>query len=317
MREVLFQVEDLSVGYDQDILKNINLSLYEGSCIPIIGGNGVGKTTLLKTLFGFLNKRSGSITVNSQKLESYSVKEISQIIAISLSDNLNTGLMSCSEFVSLGLLSLTEREKKLRDIFTYLEIEELFDQEFNKLSDGQKEWVKIARVFVQKTKVIFLDEPMGHLDIIGKVKMMYFLEKYAVENKACILITSHDWDVIKKVSTSIYTINRKGEMALSSPEDIIIEKKLKEIYPLSSESIYENDDGDFSLKIKQLFFFSILSDCDRKSRWLEHALVKIGFGRDEHDLRLPDVAIRGDHYFYEDHCFQSIKELSSHLKKQL
>jgi iron complex transport system ATP-binding protein len=323
MNITCIKIKDLNIGYgvEESILKDINLELFEGIFIPLLGPNGIGKTTFVKTLFGLLEKQSGEIELFGKSIEEYSIKERASLISVSLSEPLNTGVMTCSEFVSLGIIhdkNPIDQSEKIKQYFKKLDIEELFHKQFNELSDGQREWVKLARVLIQETKIIFLDEPMSHLDISGKVKMISILSEQAKNKGTCILMSSHDWSTIRKFSNWIYVIDQKGSFQFLSPEDLILKKQLNEIYPFQSHSMFEDNQGEISLKIKSLFTVEINSNSIDllKVFWLKHALAKLGYSED-HSNKLSAIEMRGEDYLYAGEIFKSISSLLIKIKASL
>ncbi|MBT7609881.1 MAG: ABC transporter ATP-binding protein [Bacteriovoracaceae bacterium] len=319
MSKVCMKITDLSVGYGDNgpILKNINIDLFEGQFIPLLGPNGIGKTTFVKSLFGLIDKKHGSIELYGKPIEEYSMNERASYIAMSLSESLNTGLMTSEEFVSLGILARTaDPENLISKYFKKLDINELKYKQFNELSDGEREWVKLARVLIQQTKIIFLDEPMGHLDISGKVKMISILSNHTKETGASILMSSHDWSTIRKFSSYIYVIDQKGVFKFLSPEDLILTKKLNTIYPLQTNSMFEDNQGEISLKIEPIFTLDIESNNPIKTFWLKHALAKMGYA-ENHSNYLGVIKIYEEEFVLTNNRYKTIYELMREIKSLL
>jgi iron complex transport system ATP-binding protein len=322
MSSPYMKISQLCIGYTSVLLENINLELHQGEFIPLLGPNGIGKTTFVKTLLGLIEQKSGSIELFGKNIEDYNYQERAKLIAVSLSESLHTGLMTCYEFISLGKLSNTDNDS-VYSLMEKLNITALKDHPFNQLSDGQREWVKLARAMIQNTKIIFLDEPMSHLDIAGKVKMIAILGHHAKETGASILMSSHDWSTIRKFSSFIYVIDNNGVFNHLSPEDLILNKKLNEIYPLENKAMFEDNQGEISLKITARFKLNIivkneLADFsfDTKKFWLEHALKKMGYNLTSENS-LSDITIHKSSFEFEGESFLSISSLLQTMAQKI
>lgn len=327
MKEFLFEIENLAIGYDQVILEDLNLVAREGEFIPVLGPNGIGKTTLIKTIFQLIDKKSGTMKINGEPVEDLSRADLSQYFSVSLSEYLNTGLMSCWDFVYLGTYQLKNKTEKeihhyVESIFSRLGIEEQKEKAFSSLSDGQKEWVKLARVLAQDTQMIFLDEPMSHLDISGKVKMMHVLEQLAIREKKCILMSSHDWATIRKFSKQVFVITEKGKLFKSTPEDLILNKELNKIYSLQGDDFFEDNQGEISIHQSPTFTLKIelespSENCKIKLFWLKQALEKLGFTEDNNKNDLGTIQVQEKGFVYQDQEMSSVLEVLKAIQKRL
>jgi len=222
------EIKNLSIGYkNTKILENINVSAQSGDFIALIGKNGSGKSTFLKTIAGILQEIQGDILIDGKSVFGLNLQDISQYFSIVLTDKI-TVPMQVYEFVSLGrhsytnlIGSLTAQDKNIIDeVLNDLDLTELKHRLIQTLSDGEKQKVLIARALVQDTPIILLDEPTTHLDIENKAILLKKLQEISEAKKKIIILSTHDLNLIlpkiKKIWLTKNTIiEKKPEIDIS------------------------------------------------------------------------------------------------------
>lgn len=208
----VFKAQDLAIGYkDKTLSSNLNFELRTGILTSLLGSNGIGKSTLLKSISGLLDKKSGQLFVDDKNTDALSFAEFAKIISVVLTnENVNKEL-TVYELVKLGrqpytnwLDQLTPQDEILIDkTLIDCEITDLKERKLSQLSDGQLQRTFIARAVVQDTPFIFLDEPSTHLDLYHKVRLFKLLKKLCIENNKCILFSTHDLDLALQLSDEI------------------------------------------------------------------------------------------------------------------
>ncbi len=208
----VFKAQDLAIGYkDKTLFSNLNFELRTGILTSLLGSNGIGKSTLLKSISGLLDKKSGQLFVDDKNTDALSFAEFAKIISVVLTnENVNKEL-TVYELVKLGrqpytnwLDQLTPQDEILIDkTLIDCEITDLKERKLSQLSDGQLQRTFIARAVVQDTPFIFLDEPSTHLDLYHKVRLFKLLKKLCIENNKCILFSTHDLDLALQLSDEI------------------------------------------------------------------------------------------------------------------
>jgi iron complex transport system ATP-binding protein len=207
---------NLSIGYksklrDNVVAKNINLKLEAGKLIALIGENGIGKSTLLRTLSGLKKPLSGDVYLNNKNLQEYRPLDLSQNLSLVLTEKLPTSNLTVFELIALGRQPYTnwigklnpEDLEKINEAIALTQIEHLSDKKYYEISDGQFQNVLIARALAQDTPLIILDEPSTHLDLFHKVSLFKLLKKLAAESNKCILFSTHDIDLAIQLSNEI------------------------------------------------------------------------------------------------------------------
>ena len=203
MRQDTIHINDLSIGYRTKndtklVASHIQARIYSGELTCLLGANGVGKSTLLRTLSAFQQKLGGEIAVLGRDMDSYSDKELSTTIGVVLTEKCDIRNMSVRELVEMGRSPYTgfwgrldkEDKQVVEESIALVRIENLASRMVYTLSDGERQKVMIAKALAQETPVIFLDEPISHLDDCnGKIMSNLLLEE-AGRQEAGIIVTS-------------------------------------------------------------------------------------------------------------------------------
>lgn len=218
----------LSVGYKvgHTVVSDINLTLQSGQLACLIGENGVGKSTLLKTLTGFLPKLEGSLLLDGKDISEFSQRALARQISIVLTQKPDVQNLTVEEIIGLGRSPYTGFFGKLHandqqivdESITAVGIEKLKNRMIQTLSDGERQKVMIAKALAQQTPVIFLDEPTAFLDFSSKVETFQLLQRMAHEMGKLILLSSHDLELAVRFSDTLLQVNGDGLRTVSNEE---------------------------------------------------------------------------------------------------
>ena len=194
MRQDTIHINDLSIGYRTKndtklVASHIQARIYSGELTCLLGANGVGKSTLLRTLSAFQPKLGGEIAVLGRDMDSYSDKELSTTIGVVLTEKCDIRNMSVRELVGMGRSPYTgfwgrldkEDKQVVEESIALVRIGNLASRMVHTLSDGERQKVMIAKALAQETPVIFLDEPTAFLDFPSKVEIMQLLHQLTRE----------------------------------------------------------------------------------------------------------------------------------------
>jgi len=204
---------NLSIGYQSKkektiIAENLNLNLEKNKLISLVGANGIGKSTLLRTLTGIQKPLSGTITLEGKDIFNYEPLELAQSLGLVLTEKLPPSNLTVFELIALGRQPYTnwigklsnEDLEKVNQAIALTQIEHLKYKKYYEISDGQLQIVLIARALAQDTPLIILDEPTTHLDLFHKVSVFKLLKKLSKETNKCILFSTHDIDLAIQLS---------------------------------------------------------------------------------------------------------------------
>lgn len=224
----MFELKHLSTGYGNRIVTPaINATLVPGELTSLLGPNGVGKSTLLRTLSTFLSPIQGEIILQGKVLKNLSASQLSRLIGVVLTERPDVQNMTVRDMVGMGRSPYTgfwgrltsADEQYVSEAMKLAGIMALERRMFNTLSDGERQKVMIAKVLAQQTPVILLDEPTAFLDFPSKVEMMRLLRRLAHEMKKIIFLSTHDVELALQLSDRLW-IMHPGEVVIGKPAEL-------------------------------------------------------------------------------------------------
>ena len=224
MNNETIQLRDLSIGYQtkhnvKTVAAGINGAIRSGELTCLLGANGVGKSTLLRTLSAFQPQISGEIFISGKEITSFTDKELSKLIGVVLTEKPDVRNMSVRELVSLGRSPYTGfwgtyTDEDLRIVDEAIEmvgITDLTRRPVHTLSDGERQKVMIAKALAQQTPVIFLDEPTAFLDYPSKVEVLQLLRRISREAEKTIFLSTHDVELALQLADTIWLMTKIEE----------------------------------------------------------------------------------------------------------
>lgn len=210
------QLHGLTLGYgDRILFRNADIGFGWGEFTALIGRNGTGKSTLLRTIAALAKPMKGYITVNGRRLDSMSRRDTAGLISFVSTDEVRVENLRVSDVVSLGRApytnwvgSLTEEDKKrVSHALTLVGMQKFAGKSIDTLSDGERQRVMIARALAQDTPIILLDEPTAFLDLPNKYEIGLLLRRLAHEEGKCIIFSTHDFSIALELCDTIAMID--------------------------------------------------------------------------------------------------------------
>lgn len=243
--DIILQANQISIGYthkkEQNIVaSNIELQLKKGKLIALIGANGIGKSTLLRTITGIQKTISGTVLLNGKNIHEMNALALAKNLSVVLTEKLPPSNLTVFELVALGrqpytnwIGTLSEDDiVKVNQALVLTQIEHLAAKKHFEISDGQLQKVLVARALAQDTSLIILDEPTTHLDLLHKVALFKLLKKLTQETQKCILFSTHDIDMAIQLS---------DEMIIMTPEMIIQDQPCNLISKGSFNTLFKDE----------------------------------------------------------------------------
>ncbi len=244
----IIKTTNLAFGYrrNSNILENFNIEILEGELIGLLGPNGAGKSTLLRLLSGFFKPSSGTVYANGIDIASLSHKKRAELIAVVSQDVFSIMPYTVRQIVEMGRFARVSRFVPLgkQDIdavnaaMNDLDILPFAERQFNELSGGEKQRVKIAAAIAQQPKILFLDEPTSQLDIGHSINLMQLIQKLNRTANITIAIVSHDIQLVSSFLNRVIILKDGKVVDDGDPEKVITGKMIHEVYNCDSEILY-------------------------------------------------------------------------------
>lgn len=247
---------DVSCGYGQkNILKNITFSIENGKVLCILGPNGVGKSTLFKTILGFLKLQHGSILLDGESILNWSRRRLAKSIAYVPQAQAQPSPFSVLEVVTMGrtahLRSFESPSKKDFEIaessLERLEILFLKNRIFSELSGGERQMVLIARALTQQPQVLVMDEPTSNLDFGNQGRVLKQIKRLA-QSGLCIVMTSHFPDHAYLCSAKVILLQKDKSYQIGVFDEVVTEENLRKAYEIDVKIIHTVDDKGTVIK---------------------------------------------------------------------
>jgi iron complex transport system ATP-binding protein len=258
-KHIVLKADNLSIGYQTKKLKtviaeHINFELHKGELIGLIGANGIGKSTLLKTLTKSQKALDGVIFINGKKLEIIPNINLAKMLSVVLTENVSQTNLSVQELIALGrqpytnwLGSLSDEDKvKTQQAIEAIKISDLADKNCYELSDGQLQKVMLARALAQDTDIIILDEPTTHLDLYHKVSVLKLLQKLAKTTQKTILFSTHEINVTLSLCDKILVMKESGTQ-FGTPKELIAQNAFDDLFP-KDLVVFDTTNSAFKIK---------------------------------------------------------------------
>jgi len=252
------EIHDLSGGYKtrtgfKPIFEHLSGALSGGELTCLLGANGVGKSTLLRTLCGFLPKPAGEIRILGKAIDAYSEKELARTIGIVLTERPNVGDLSVTELIGLGRspytgfwgrLNATD-EAVVKNVISRIKIEELADRQVLTLSDGEWQKVMIAKTLAQETPLICLDEPTAFLDFPSKVEIMHLLLDLARRAGKTVFLSTHDLELALQIADTLWLMSKNG-MTIGTPDELRMNGSIENFFRCEG-AVFDRGTGIFRI----------------------------------------------------------------------
>ena len=242
--KALCTARELAIGYGKTpLLSDIYLGVQPGQILTLIGPNGAGKSTLLKTLAGQLAPMGGTVLLAGKDLTAYTGTQRAQKLALMAPHSRRMELTTCFDFVSagrypytgrLGILSAEDRQQVHRAL-ELVGAAQLADRDFNRISDGQRQRILLARALCQQPEVILLDEPTSFLDIKGKIELLTILGTLAHTQKLAVILSLHELELAEKIADTVVCVSPAGVSGVLTPEQAFQPENIRTLYGLTEQ----------------------------------------------------------------------------------
>lgn len=288
----MLSVENLTIGYDHRksgkkiVQQSLNLRMGAGEFICLLGPNGCGKSTLLRTMAGIQPSLGGCAKLDGVSVDSISLRERSRLLALVLTEPIETLGMRVRELVALGRNPFTgflgrlsqEDTKRVDESLAQVNLAHKSESTLFELSDGERQRALIAKALAQDAPMIFLDEPTAHLDLPNRVEIMMLLHRLAHEMGKCVLISTHELELAMQVADRIVLMKPEVAGVVDGiPESLVVDGHLQGVF-INSSVRFDPYSGTFLMNHKVRGSVAVVSRGEGYlTFWSERALARLGF----------------------------------------
>ncbi len=227
----MMEARQLNTGYPAGpvLHAGLNFQIPAGQRLLIAGRNGIGKSTLIRTLAGLLPPISGELLIDSHSMKAMSIASISDFISIAFSTPPELPMMRSQDLLLTAIqkrlspfdFKLERELEQARNYMSLCGVGHLYGREFSRLSDGEKQKLMLARCLMQQTPVILLDEPLAFLDYPSRIEFLDLLGKLCTDEGKCILFSSHDLELSLSHCEKLLLLQRNGSWEFTEDKEKI------------------------------------------------------------------------------------------------
>ncbi|MDO4190295.1 MAG: ABC transporter ATP-binding protein [Bacteroidales bacterium] len=289
----MIATEALNIGYGNKVIQaNLTLQANEGELTALCGPNGVGKSTLLRSLCGLQPTLNGSVKVNQKPLQQMKDAEKAKTLALVLTDKIMEDRLTVFDLVAMGRVpflawhgSLADNDiAKTQQAIEMVGLTHKAEALISAISDGERQRVMIAKALAQETPIILLDEPTSHLDLPSRIEIMLLLKALAHDTNKCIILSTHELDLAIQCADNIWLMDSKG-IKTEIPEDLMLSGAMQATFQ-SDNFLFDSNDGHcVMLHTPNNNYKHIhIEGGQQQAIWLKHALQRTGFVVDDADI---------------------------------
>lgn len=291
----------LSVGYrmgrgrSRTVLPELDLSLHSGELVCLLGANGTGKSTLLRTLAGLQPPIAGSVRLRGTSLAEISKQQRARDIAVVLTGQVEVGALRGRDLVAMGRAPYTGWAGRLRDSDEHAVdralgatgAHDIAQRTLDELSDGERQRLMVSRALAQQPSVVLLDEPTAFLDAPRRAELTAVLRRLSRETGIAALLSTHDVELALRNADRVWLVLPDGGTVVGAPEDLAISGALHEAFG-GREFAFDALAGGFRVTVPTRGAASVQGTADAvTTAWTARTLRRCG-------LDVQDEAGNGD-----------------------
>lgn len=282
--EHIISLNQFTIGHQKEkpLLSQLNLTVNRGEMVALIGRNGTGKSTLLKSMIGLLAPLGGDCILDGFPFDEYTLPQRARRLSFVSSQLSQLPSLTVGELVGLGRMPytdwmgrLTPEDKLLvKKALDEVQIGSLEERKLDCLSDGERQRTMIARAFVQDTPLMVLDEPTAFLDIPNTYDLIRLLSRFRDSGRS-IVYSTHDLETAMQCADKMWVIH-EGEIHEGAPEDLGISGLFNKLFSTSGIS-YDEQTGSFLFSGKQRGSISLEGENGNALIWTRNTLERLGY----------------------------------------
>lgn len=287
VRDKILSFNDLEIGFDtgkvrRSLLRPVKGSAYEGELISLVGRNGIGKSTLLRTLTGLQESLGGEIYLDSRNLREFKRVQLSEQVGYISTEKVSVSNLRVYDLVSFGRFPYTNwlgnlnktDDEKIKEAVKNTGLNDLVWRSVNELSDGERQRAMIAMTLAQDARLMVMDEPTAFLDINGKYEIMHLLYEITRSRNKTIIFSTHDLNIAISQADKVWLLTNNG-LIEGAPEDLMLAGEFDNLFD-NSKVKFNKHDGSFNLRNIEKGVIGITGKGALKY-WTEKALTRAGY----------------------------------------
>ncbi|MPW24944.1 ATP-binding cassette domain-containing protein [Alkalibaculum sp. M08DMB] len=249
-KEFILDIEDVNVSYkDKNVIEEINLQIPKGKIVAVVGPNGCGKTTLIRTISRSIKPNKGKILLNGENIFKMKIKYLARKMAVLSQNNTNSNDVTVKNLVQYGRFSHKswwkgseiEDSKIINWAIKMTKLDALSHRKINTLSGGERQRAWIAMALAQKPEILLLDEPTTYLDIAHQLEILELISKLNKEEGITILMVLHDINHAVRFSDELIVLKDRRVVRQGDPWMIIESEVLQEVFHVEAEIIMDRE----------------------------------------------------------------------------
>ena len=238
--------KNLNISYGNlDIVKDLNLDIPKGKITTIIGSNGCGKSTILKTIARIIQAKSGDIFVNNINIKEQSPKDLAKVMAVLPQSPQAPSGLTVEELIAYGRFPHQKGFGKMRkedeDIVTWAlkstGIEDFRERPMEALSGGQRQRAWIAMALAQQTEILILDEPTTYLDLAHQLEILKLLEELNRKQGTTIVMVIHELNNAARFADHMIGVKKGKVVCQGTAHEVMTKENLKELFNIDAEIV--------------------------------------------------------------------------------
>lgn len=244
--------KQLDIAYeDRLIVKDLNVSIPSGKITALVGANGSGKSTILKTMARIMKPKGGGVYLDGQSIHRQSTKEVAKQLAILPQNPIAPEGLTVSELVGYGRFphqkgfgSLTKEDKDIIQwAIQVTGMTPFYDRPVDQLSGGQRQRAWIAMALAQQTDILFLDEPTTFLDMAHQLEVLKLLEKLNEQEGRTVIMVVHDLNHATRYAHHMVAIKSGTVVSEGTPVEVMTKDVLREVFGIEADLVADPRTG--------------------------------------------------------------------------